>query len=690
MTCRATRRDRILVSRAVHPHYRADARDLRRRAPGLASTRSRWSRTGPPPAPPTSRRSSGCSPTRTGRSPAWSPPSRTSSGCSSPCPRSGGSRTPRARCSWRSSSPCRSRSSRRPASTARTSRRARASRSGIPLQYGGPYLGIVACTDALVRQIPGRLVGHDHRPRRPAGVRDDAPRARAGHPAREGGEQHLHQPGAARAGRVDLPRHDRPARAARRRRAGRRAGAPSSRPRSRPRARRASTRARTSTSSSVRVPDARAVHARLLDRGVLAGIPTADLLPDDPALADGLLVCATEVTTADDIERFATALARRSSPSVADRVRCRRSPAGAPMSRRRPSASSRPSFERQPPGSRRRQDPAPARGRARPHPGRRPARDAAGPAGAHRARGRPPLRQPVAAQLRGRHGLLPARLVHDEVQPQAQRVGGAPAGLREPAPAWPPTPSPRGRSSCCTSSRQIARRDQRHGRGDAPAGRRRPRRADRDPDDPRLPPRRAATPSATEVLVPGLVARHQPGDRDDGRLPDDHDPVGARRRRRPRRVPRGARPADRGDHDHQPVDARAVRAPDRRAARRDPRGRRARLHGRREPQRDPRPVQAGRGRLRRHALQHRTRRSSTPHGGGGPGAGPVGVRADLVPFLPAPRVAPRATTARTASRRPASGRPPSAGCARFVGSSGVLVRAYAYHPRARRGRACAR
>jgi glycine dehydrogenase subunit 1 len=59
----------------------------------------------------------------------------------------------------------------------------------------------------------------------------------------------------------------------------------------------------------VRVPDARGVHARLIERGVLAGIPLADLLPDEPSLADGLLVCATEVTTSDDIERFATALA---------------------------------------------------------------------------------------------------------------------------------------------------------------------------------------------------------------------------------------------------------------------------------------------------------------------------------------------------------------------------------------------
>ena len=60
---------------------------------------------------------------------------------------------------------------------------------------------------------------------------------------------------------------------------------------------------------AVRVPNARAVHRRLLDRGVLAGLALVDAEPDDPSLRDALLVCATEVTTTDEIGRFADALA---------------------------------------------------------------------------------------------------------------------------------------------------------------------------------------------------------------------------------------------------------------------------------------------------------------------------------------------------------------------------------------------
>jgi glycine dehydrogenase subunit 1 len=60
---------------------------------------------------------------------------------------------------------------------------------------------------------------------------------------------------------------------------------------------------------AVRVPDARAVHRRLIERGVLAGLVLGDVVPDEPALADALLVCATEVTTDDEIARFASGLA---------------------------------------------------------------------------------------------------------------------------------------------------------------------------------------------------------------------------------------------------------------------------------------------------------------------------------------------------------------------------------------------
>jgi glycine dehydrogenase subunit 2 len=76
-----------------------------------------------------------------------------------------------------------------------------------------------------------------------------------------------------------------------------------------------------------------------------------------------------------------------------------------------------------------------------------------------------------------------------------------------------------------------------------------------------------------------------------------------------------------------------------------------------------------------HFNTHKT--FSTPHGGGGPGAGPVGVRRVLVPFLPGPRVLREADGS---FRLELEGeRPTSIGRVRsFFGSTGVLVRAYAY------------
>lgn len=74
-----------------------------------------------------------------------------------------------------------------------------------------------------------------------------------------------------------------------------------------------------------------------------------------------------------------------------------------------------------------------------------------------------------------------------------------------------------------------------------------------------------------------------------------------------------------------------------------------------------------------HLNLHKT--MSTPHGGGGPGAGPVGVKANLIPFLPKPVVGKREDGAYYWDwDRPASiGRVKA-----YYGNFGILVRAYAY------------
>jgi len=73
-----------------------------------------------------------------------------------------------------------------------------------------------------------------------------------------------------------------------------------------------------------------------------------------------------------------------------------------------------------------------------------------------------------------------------------------------------------------------------------------------------------------------------------------------------------------------------------------------------------------------HFNLHKT--FSTPHGGGGPGSGPVGVSEKLVDFLPVPRVTKTEGTYQLDDNYPKSiGRVHS-----FYGNFGVMIRAYTY------------
>jgi glycine dehydrogenase subunit 1 len=178
---------------------------------------------------------------------------------------------------------------------------------GIAPQYGGPYLGILATTDALVRQIPGRLVG----------MTTDVDGKRAFVMTLRAREQDIRRDKAASnictnqallalAASIYLatvgPHGLRDvaatgaARAAELENALRAIGVP---------------RLHAGpflNEFAVRVPDTRTVHRRLIERGFLAGLVLADAEPDDPTLADALLLCATELTTSGDIARFVAAL----------------------------------------------------------------------------------------------------------------------------------------------------------------------------------------------------------------------------------------------------------------------------------------------------------------------------------------------------------------------------------------------
>ena len=176
---------------------------------------------------------------------------------------------------------------------------------GIPLSFGGPYVGLMAARMDLVRQMPGRLVG---------ATRDAAGRrgyvltlqAREQHIRREKAASNIctNQALCALAATAYLSavgpeglrevaelsmvqtRHAVSALEA--------AGLGKRR-----------FSASYFAEAAVRIPDAKRRHAALADQGVLAGFPLEDAYP---ALRDCLLVAATELTTDDDVARLVEAL----------------------------------------------------------------------------------------------------------------------------------------------------------------------------------------------------------------------------------------------------------------------------------------------------------------------------------------------------------------------------------------------
>src|SRR5215207_5885776 len=76
-----------------------------------------------------------------------------------------------------------------------------------------------------------------------------------------------------------------------------------------------------------------------------------------------------------------------------------------------------------------------------------------------------------------------------------------------------------------------------------------------------------------------------------------------------------------------------------------------------------------------HINLHKT--FSTPHGGGGPGAGPVALSAALAPFMPVPYVVADANGVRAVEHASQAGQPLGRMCA-FHGQMGMFVRAMSY------------
>ena len=180
---------------------------------------------------------------------------------------------------------------------------------GVGLNFGGPYLGLFGCREKYVRQMPGRLCGqtvdaegrrgfvltlstreqHIRREKATSNICTNAglcALAFSIHMTLLGGE------GLARLARINHARTQKLV--------ARLTKVPGVR---------CLNDAYVNEVTLVLPGDAREAVRALADKGVLGGVSLGRLYPDEETLHNGLLVCATELTTDDDIEALATALA---------------------------------------------------------------------------------------------------------------------------------------------------------------------------------------------------------------------------------------------------------------------------------------------------------------------------------------------------------------------------------------------